>query len=199
MSAVEVKLIMVGNSSVGKTSLLRRLVSAHFDEGTEATIGIDFAYKKMLMPGGPVNLSIWDTCGAERFRSLAISYFRNAAVIVLVADLTARTPETDLEEWLRDVRLVNDHAPCIIALNKFDCIDQSKAADRVASMRAWGERHGIAHKHVILTSARSGVGVDSVFRTAAALGIPALLPIVGTPPLRFTAAPDSAAPCCIIL
>ena len=88
-----VKVILLGESGVGKTCLLDRFVNRHFSAQHKATIGADFLFHEMDVDGTPVSMQIWDTAGQERFASLNTSYYRGADCCILVFDAPADVRE----------------------------------------------------------------------------------------------------------
>ncbi|XP_030069808.1 ras-related protein Rab-10 isoform X2 [Microcaecilia unicolor] len=97
-----VKLVMAGDSSVGKTSILRRYVDDP-DPSFIATIGIDFKIKTVTIDETMLKLQIWDTAGQERFHTLSVSYFRGAQGFVLVYDITNSDSFKNIEYWMKDI------------------------------------------------------------------------------------------------
>ncbi|KAJ9529498.1 hypothetical protein QJQ45_013850, partial [Haematococcus lacustris] len=98
------KVLLVGNSGVGKSCILMRFASDRFDEATTSTIGVDFKVKYVTVNNTKCKLTIWDTAGQERFRTLTSSYYRGAQGIIFVYDVTRRETFEDLENvWLREV------------------------------------------------------------------------------------------------
>ncbi|KAF4739413.1 hypothetical protein FOZ63_031354, partial [Perkinsus olseni] len=98
------KLLIIGDSGVGKSCLLLRFCDDEFNEKQLATIGVDFKVKYLSLMGKRLKLAIWDTAGQERFRTLTSSYYRGAQGIVLVYDVASRESFENLEYWLEEVR-----------------------------------------------------------------------------------------------
>src|SRR5579872_397616 len=99
-----VKLVLVGDSGVGKTSLLKRFTTSRFPTETLTTIGVDFDSKLLKLGGRTVRLSVYDTAGMERFRAVTTSYFRTASAAVLVVDVGALSSVHSLDQWVADIR-----------------------------------------------------------------------------------------------
>lgn len=97
------KIILVGNSGVGKSNILNRLIGNSFDKDNYSTIGIDFQTKTFTIRGDPVKLQIWDTAGQEKYRSLIRSYYKLAAGIILVFDITKRETFNQMDYWMKEV------------------------------------------------------------------------------------------------
>ncbi|MBA0571709.1 hypothetical protein Goshw_024215 [Gossypium schwendimanii] len=123
------KLLMIGDSGVGKSSLLLSFTAGTFDE-LSPTIGVDFKVKHVTVGGKKLKLAIWDTvecvdyaAGQERFRTLTSSYYRGAQGVVLVYDVTRRETFTNLSEvWAKEFELYSTNQDCIKMLvgNKVD-------------------------------------------------------------------------------
>ena len=97
------KVLLIGDAGVGKSSLLLRYTEDKFDEALGSTIGVDFKVKTGEADGKRVKLTLWDTAGQERFRTLTSSYYRGAQGVVLVYDVTRRATFDDLQRWLEEV------------------------------------------------------------------------------------------------
>ncbi|CAN1258138.1 Ras-related protein RABC2a, partial [Linum perenne] len=116
------KILMVGDSAVGKSSILLRFISDS-DHHPSPTIGVDFKMKTVMVNDKKLKLTIWDTAGQERFGTLTTSYYRGAHGIILVYDITKRETFTSLSEmWARDVELYSTNHDCVKLLvgNKVD-------------------------------------------------------------------------------
>ncbi|KAL9256666.1 Ras-related protein [Drosera capensis] len=116
------KLLMIGDSGVGKSSLLLSFTSDIFED-LSPTIGVDFKVKYVNVGGKKLKLAIWDTAGQERFRTLTSSYYRGAQGIIMVYDVTRRETFTNLREiWAREIDLYSTNQDCIKMLvgNKVD-------------------------------------------------------------------------------
>lgn len=175
------KVLLVGDSMVGKSCLLTRFTTDRFDDQSKSTIGVDFRVKYMLLNGKRVKLTVWDTAGQERFRTLTSSYYRGAQGIILVYDVTSRDTFEDLERiWMKEVDIysnVEDAVKMVVA-NKVD-LDTQRA---VSSQ----EGHDFARTHGCLyveTSAKANIAVVQAFEELALkiLETPALLDSIGIP------------------
>src|SRR5438477_4980819 len=97
-----IKLIVVGASSTGKTSLLRRFVDDHFVAEENPTIGFDFKIRTIQLDGKTIKIQVFDTAGNERYRSMAASYYRTGMGIIFVCDLTDDLSLYSLASWIED-------------------------------------------------------------------------------------------------
>ncbi|XP_061532848.1 EF-hand calcium-binding domain-containing protein 4B isoform X1 [Phycodurus eques] len=98
------KIVLVGNSSVGKTSLLRRFCDDCFNPDTSATVGIDYSVKTIVVDKTRVALQVWDTAGQERYRSITKQFFRKADGVVVMYDITVEQSFTAVRQWLTSVK-----------------------------------------------------------------------------------------------
>ncbi|NXM69621.1 RB18B protein, partial [Serilophus lunatus] len=153
------KLLLVGDSAVGKSSLLRTLTDGAFEPRPQPTVGVDFKMKKMVVDGHAVQLAIWDTAGQERYRTLTPSYYRGAQGVVLVYDVTRKDTFTGLESWLKELELYTSQSNSVKMLvgNKTDKPDRE--VERKEGLQ-------FARKHALLfieTSAKTQDGVQHAF------------------------------------
>lgn len=154
------KLLLIGDSGVGKSSLLLSFTSDTFEE-LNPTIGVDFKLKHVTLGGKKLKLAIWDTAGQERFRTLTSSYYRGAQGIIMVYDVTRRDTFTNLSDiWAKEIDLYSTNQDCIKMLvgNKVD-----KEGERVVSKR---EGIDFAREYGCLfieCSAKTRVNVEQCF------------------------------------
>jgi len=115
------KLLVVGESGVGKTCLLLRFVDNEFSEFHMATVGVDFKIKTITIDDRPVKLQIWDTAGQERFRTLTESYYRNSHGVILVYDVTNHESFDKIRSWAAQIEEYGDQNLCkLLVGNKTD-------------------------------------------------------------------------------
>uniref|UniRef100_A0A7E4VWK7 Ras-related protein Rab-10 n=1 Tax=Panagrellus redivivus TaxID=6233 RepID=A0A7E4VWK7_PANRE len=153
------KLLLIGDSGVGKTCILYRFSDDAFNTTFISTIGIDFKIKTIELKGKKIKLQIWDTAGQERFHTITTSYYRGAMGIMLVYDITNGKSFDNIAKWLRNI---DEHASedvvKMLLGNKCDMSDR-----RVVSKER-GERIAIDHQIRFLeTSAKSNINIDKAF------------------------------------
>ncbi|XP_066934170.1 uncharacterized protein [Clytia hemisphaerica] len=114
------KLVLAGNAAVGKSSFILRLCKNKFYSALNATLGVDFQMKRMIVDKKKIALQCWDTAGQERFRSIAKSYFRRVDGVVLLYDVTCENSFLDVREWIESIESSSDNVPVILCGNKVD-------------------------------------------------------------------------------
>ncbi|XP_029955748.1 ras-related protein Rab-18a isoform X3 [Salarias fasciatus] len=153
------KILIIGESGVGKSSLLLRFTEDTFDPEQSATIGVDFKVKTITVDGNKAKLAIWDTAGQERFRTLTPSYYRGAQGVILVYDVTRRETFTKLDNWLNELETYCTRSDLVKMLvgNKID--RENHELDRAEGLK-------FARKHSMLfieASAKTKDGVQCAF------------------------------------
>ena len=119
------KLLLIGDSGVGKTCILFRFSDDAFNNTFISTIGIDFKIKTIELRGKKVKLQIWDTAGQERFHTITTSYYRGAMGIMLVYDITNSKSFDNIAKWLRNIQEhANEDVEKMILGNKCDMDDK---------------------------------------------------------------------------
>uniref|UniRef100_A0A8C6ZA94 Calcium release activated channel regulator 2A n=1 Tax=Nothoprocta perdicaria TaxID=30464 RepID=A0A8C6ZA94_NOTPE len=115
------KIILVGNSSVGKTSFLRRFCEDRFFPGTAATVGVDYSVKTVTVDNSQITLQLWDTAGQERYRSITKQFFRKADGVIVMYDITAKDTFTAVKQWLVSIEeATGENVPVLLLGNKTD-------------------------------------------------------------------------------
>jgi len=127
-----IKLLMIGDSGVGKSCLLLRFSDDSFTTSFITTIGIDFKIKTVEIEGKRVKLQIWDTAGQEIFRTITTAYYRGAMCILLVYDITDEQSFLNIRNWIRNIEQhASDSVQKILIGNKCDMLeDRVIATDR---------------------------------------------------------------------
>lgn len=157
------KYIIVGESAVGKSCLLLQFTDRRFVPIHDLTIGVEFGAKIVQVDGKSLKLQIWDSAGQESFRSITRSYYRGAAVALLVFDVTRRETFNKLHSWLREV---NQHSSDKIHItlvgNKAD-LEHRRHVSRQEAVD-FARKHGIRYYE---TSAKTGKNVREIFEETA--------------------------------
>ncbi|KAL8227061.1 hypothetical protein R6Q57_016893 [Mikania cordata] len=173
--ALSFKILLIGDSGVGKSSLLVSFISNTVDDLAPTIAGVDFKIKQLTVAGKRLKLTIWDTAGQERFRTLTSSYYRGAQGIILVYDVTRRETFTNLSEiWAKEVDLYSTNQDCIKMLvgNKVD-----KDSERFVSREEGGALAKELGCFFIECSARTQENVQQCFEELAQkiMEVPSLL------------------------
>ena len=157
------KLILIGNSGVGKSSILQRYMNKTFEESYKCTIGVDFLMKSLEVKGKTVKLQLWDTAGQEKYKSMVSSYYRGANVALVVFDITSRSSFESLPLWIENYYKNGPEQKNIILIgNKKDMADQRQVTQEEAE--EFSETNNMIYFE---TSAKEGDNVDYVFNFAA--------------------------------
>ncbi|KAH9571550.1 hypothetical protein CY35_02G098800 [Sphagnum magellanicum] len=159
-----IKLLLIGDSGVGKSCLLLRFSDDTFTTSFITTIGIDFKIRTIEVDNRRIKLQIWDTAGQERFRTITTAYYRGAMGILLVYDVTDESSFNNIRNWIRNIELhASDNVNKILVGNKAD-MDESKRVVPTAKGQALADEYGIKFFE---TSAKTNLNVENVFFTIA--------------------------------
>jgi small GTP-binding protein len=161
MTVIQKKVCLLGDFSVGKTSLVRRFVEGRFDDKYLSTIGVRISRKTLLRANGELHFLLWDLAGAQEFNTQA-SYLVGAAAALIVCDLTRRETLTTCAKYAQQVRALNVLAPLVLVGNKIDLT--AARAFTEAELQACSATLDSAY---VLTSAKTGAGVDLAFELLA--------------------------------
>lgn len=153
------KLVLIGDSGVGKSCLLLRFADDAFTESYISTIGVDFRFRTVKIDKKTVKLQIWDTAGQERFRTITSAYYRGADGIIMVYDVTSMDSFDHVNDWLKEVNRYASEGTCkLLVGNKSD-----RTADKVVTVeqaKEFADELGIAF---LETSAKSAKNVEEAF------------------------------------
>lgn len=154
-----IKLLLIGDSGVGKSCLLLRFSDDTFTTSFITTIGIDFKIRTIELDGKKIKLQIWDTAGQERFRTITTAYYRGAMGILLVYDVTDEASFLNIRNWMRHIE---DHAADnvnkILLGNKCDLAEKRVVEEKRG--RELADEYGI---EFLETSAKSNQNVEEAF------------------------------------
>ena len=155
---INFKIIIIGDSGVGKSSLLKRAVQNRFDGSYQATIGFEFLLMHFKVNDLKIKLQIWDTCGQEMYRSLVQGFYRNTSLAIIVYDISSKKSYEGLDIWLKDLRQhTEENIPVFIIGNKMDLERQVSAED--------AKIFAVSNRTIFFTecSAKTGEKVKSIF------------------------------------
>jgi small GTP-binding protein len=154
------KVVVVGDGAVGKSSLIRRYCEGKFHASRVATIGVDFYTQRVSLPTGTVKLSIWDMAGQERFQVVRTGFYRGSLAVALVYDVTSVTSLANLKRWRDEVLGAAPMQALVVVGNKADL----ERTVRSQLARAAASYLGASY---LETSALTGEGVAALFETLA--------------------------------
>jgi len=154
------KVVLIGDSGVGKSNLLSRFTRNEFNLESKSTIGVEFATRSIVVEGKTIKAQIWDTAGQERYRAITAAYYRGAVGALLVYDIAKHTTYENVERWLKELR---DHADNNIVImlvgNKSDL--RHLRAVPTEEARGYAERNNLSF---IETSALDSTNVETAFQ-----------------------------------
>ena len=162
VDAREVKVVLLGDTGVGKSSLVLRFVTNSFKSYSESTIGASFMSKLITVDNKPIKFQIWDTAGQEKYHSLAPMYYRGAAAAIVVYDITRKSSFQTLQNWVKELKQLGpENIVIAIAANKCDLKEQQEVEPSAARQYASTlESDGAIF---VETSAKENTNVSQLF------------------------------------
>ena len=157
------KVVLIGESGVGKTCIINRYLNNEFEEKCECSLSAKFFSKTMLFPAHNkfIKFNIWDTAGQKKFRALTIIFYKDSDVVILVYDITRKESFEELKNyWYNEIKdNLSNNCIVIIAANKFDLYNEEKVSEDEA--RKFAKEKGLMFR---CTSALTAEGIDDLFR-----------------------------------
>ena len=155
------KVLLLGDSSVGKTCFLLRYCDKTFQEAHLSTIGLDYRLKTMTLKSGKnIKLQIWDTAGQDRFRAITKNYYKGANGIILIYDVTNLQSYENVKNWINQIKdEANPNVIIYLAGNKVDVKDEDRVVKTVDGKKIADEYNLKFYE----TSAKSGINVNLIF------------------------------------
>ena len=157
--SLTVRVVLIGDSQVGKTSLIHRFIRSSFERQQKGTIGAVFHTYEQIINGRTVVMQIWDTAGQEKYRSLGPIYYRNAAAGIAVFDVTSKESLPNLEQWIHEFKRNTENPLIYIAGNKIDIKESTVITNDEA--KEFAEKNG---GKLFFTSAKTGENVKEMFQ-----------------------------------
>ena len=153
------KLILIGDSCVGKSNILLKYLKNEFDPNSRATVGVEFGTKNIIINNKKIKIQIWDTAGQERYRSITSAYYKGAKGALIVYDITRKCTFDNIDKWISDLKLNGDKNICIVILgNKSDLDDKREVS------KGDGIKKSEMYKTAFLeTSALNGDNIGKAF------------------------------------
>ena len=153
------KVVLVGDSSVGKTNIMSKYLKNEFHEDSKATVGVEFGSKQFSVEGHQIKAQIWDTAGQERYKAITSAYYKGAKGAFVVYDITRKQSFDSVDRWINDLRAAADKNLSIIIIgNKCDLEDQRQVNKEQGEDKA--KNYEVA---LMETSALSGENLDKAF------------------------------------
>ncbi|KAH3664347.1 hypothetical protein WICMUC_005732 [Wickerhamomyces mucosus] len=156
------KLILVGGSGTGKTSILQQFLSSSFTKRSQ-TIGVQFYSKIIQINDTVLKLQIWDTAGQERFRSMTRSYYRGSAGVLLVFDISNKNSLYELKDYIQDIQELTNNASIVIVGNKLDIYENIDPTQRVTDEDVEEVMDRIENAEYMRVSALTGENIFKAF------------------------------------
>ncbi|KAF6209713.1 hypothetical protein GE061_015462 [Apolygus lucorum] len=160
------KLLLIGDSGVGKSSLLLRFADDEFREQYMSTIGVDFRIRTLDVDGEKVRVQIWDTAGQERFRTITTTYYRGTHGVIVVYDVTSGESFVNVRRWLGEIEQNCDIIDRVLVGNKDDRPERKVVLTE--DSQRFADQMGLA---LFETSAKNNVNVESMFMSIVRLAL----------------------------
>ena len=154
------KMIFIGDQKAEKSSILHRLYNDKYEKDYQATIGLDFLSKKVVINGEEISLLLYDTAGQEKFRSLIPMYIRDANIILLIYDITQKDTFIFIKDWLKEFSNLCKDFILVLVGNKLDLEDKRKVTKKEAE--EYAKKNGLLFGEV---SAKTGKGMHELFNS----------------------------------
>ena len=153
------KVVLVGDSFVGKTNIMSKYLKDEFHEDSKATVGVEFGSKQFTIEGHSIKAQIWDTAGQERYKAITSAYYKGAKGAFVVYDITRKTSFESIDRWVNDLTAAADKKITIVVIgNKSDLEDQ-----RQITKEQGEEKSAKLEVAFLETSALSGENLDKAF------------------------------------
>ena len=155
---IRYKIVILGDVSVGKSSLITRISTNHFKDGYEPSVGMDFANKSCKYKDKILKMQIWDTAGQEKYKSLIPSYLRGANIVMIVFDLSSKTSFNNLIKWVNFVQDITSNVHIAVIANKNDLLDKVQVSKE--EIEHFEQSYNL---RVYRVSAKTGENVNKMF------------------------------------
>ncbi len=153
------KLVIIGDSGVGKTGIMNRYLHNNFNEHSKSTIGVEFGTKKSIIDNSVIRAQIWDTAGQEKYKSITSAYYKGAKAAIIVYDITNRLSFDNIDKWISEIKANADkNIILVICGNKCDLSDK-----RVISLDESLDKSSNNNLILFETSAKTGYNIDQAF------------------------------------
>ena len=164
MLKTPLKLILIGDGRVGKTSIINKYINNKFNEGEEITVSSSYIEKIQIFNSKKYKFSIWDTAGQEKFNSITPIYYRDAKGVLLVYDITNLNSFSRVKKWREELKTFNNNAIIVIAGNKCDFLNDKNNINKefvdIDIAKKYANDNNI---ELFFTSAKNGDNIIEVF------------------------------------
>jgi len=154
------KVVLIGDSGVGKSNFLSRFTRNEFSLESKSTIGVEFATRSINVDGKMIKAQIWDTAGQERYRAITSAYYRGAVGALLVYDITRHVTFENVERWLKELRDHTEHNIVVMLVGNKSDLRHLRAVS-TEDAQTFAEREGL---YFIETSALESTNVENAFK-----------------------------------
>lgn len=194
---VFLKILLLGDSGVGKTSIINRYVSGNFQPKYKFTIGADYSNREISIDNRDVVCQIWDTAGQERFQALSSAFYRGADCCILVFDVTNRKSFENLDKWHNEFLYVSgsNTTPIVLLANKTDQVSMRLISAKYAQF--WSQSK--TNVCYFECSAKLGNGIDDTFRKISKRILDCVSDIDFMPEMRLGETSESKTSVCCVL
>ena len=156
------KIVILGEGRVGKTSMLSQYFNKKFDSSEKSTVNPSFYEKKVNSKGKTVNFKFWDTAGQEQFNAISTIYYQNSVGAILVYDITIPETFEKVETWMNTLQeVVGKNITCLVVGNKYDLFDKNKSFNYTDKIKNFCDKYNCKH---INTSAKTGYNINEAFK-----------------------------------
>ena len=153
------KLILIGDSSVGKSNILLKYLKGEFNPNSKATVGVEFGTKNVSINNKKIKIQIWDTAGQERYRSITSAYYKGAKGAFIVYDITRKGTFDNIEKWITDLKTNGDQNIAIVMIGNKSDLDDKREISKDEGLKK-SEEFKTAFME---TSALNGDNIDKAF------------------------------------
>ena len=159
VSVTRHKIIFVGDASVGKTTIISRIMDNPYNEAYEPSIGVDFMSKNIKFRGQNIKLQMWDTAGQEKYKGLIPSYVRNSSIVFVVYDISQKSSFDNIPNWIKFIKSI-ENTTLVLCGNKIDLSDRKVTKEEGMALAS---KEGIAFFEV---SAKTNENIKNMFYNA---------------------------------
>ena len=153
------KIVIIGDSAVGKTNIMSKYINNEFHEDSKATVGVEFGDKFFDVEGHKIKAQIWDTAGQERYKSITNAYFKGAKGALVVYDITRKVTFNSVDKWIADLRASADKKVNIILIGNKSDLENNREVTKDEGLEK-SKALGVAFME---TSASNGDNIDKAF------------------------------------